>query len=130
VELIQSHLGSFNNDPYIMLTMCYIYYHGLNKPWEALTNLMKVSEFSKQSRDLEYATYCFSKLIEQDFSNSDRRHQSVNDDHIPTEEIIAFEQDFERFLGLLMKGTLEQHKFWENLRSQTPEQDKFDKASR
>jgi hypothetical protein len=54
--------------------MCYIYYHGLNKPWEALTNLLRVSEYSKSNRDIEFAAYCFSKLIEQDFFNFEKKH--------------------------------------------------------
>ena len=112
-----------------MLALCYVEYHGLNKPWESLTNLLKVNESSKRNRDIEYATYCFSKLIERDFSSKEMKLQSVNDNHIETVELIAYERDFEIFLGLILEGTMQQHLFWENIISSRPEQDKFDKYS-
>lgn len=44
-----------------------------------------------------------------------------NDEHIVTKEILGFEKDFEKFLGLIMEGTKQQYSFWDNIRSPQPD---------
>lgn len=118
-------IKKYPGDNDLRLFISYLLYYGLNKPWEALHNLIGLNQTKSKNTEIAHAAYRFSQEIQRKMLKNEKERNQSKEAFFRTEEITRFEKDFRIFIELIVVGVTYLNYFWALLASDIPDHNKF-----